>query len=216
MPGTAARTSAPPGWRWARADLPSQNLTAVTADPAIGPETLGVLVPWDCSRAIPPYVVLVGREREMAAVRLLLRRAAAGTGGVLVVHGPPGAGRTTLADAAAAEGRQQGFPVLRVAAAPGGPARMVWAQLVREAGGPLEVARLLLEGEAGPLDLDRAAEVLASAVPRLIVVDDLDRAGPAAAAVLPVLGARVAGSATAVVGPRRRPWARGRRCAWGR
>ena len=84
-----------------------------------------------------------------------------------------------------------GFAVLRVAAAPGGPARMVWAQLVREAGGPPEVARLLLEGEAGPLDLDRAAEVLASAVPRLIVVDDLDRAGPAAVEVLPVLAARV-------------------------
>ncbi len=52
----------------------------------------------------------------MAGVSLLLRRAAAGTGGVLVVHGPPGAGRTTLADAAAAQGRQLGFAVLRVAA----------------------------------------------------------------------------------------------------
>jgi hypothetical protein len=32
---------------------------------------------------------------------------------------------------------------------------------------------------------------LVSAAPRLIVVDDLDRAGPAAAEVLPVLAARV-------------------------
>jgi len=75
---------------------------------------------------------------------------------------------------------------------------MVWAQLVREAGGPTEVARRLLEPDAGPLDLDRAAEVLVSAVPRLIVVDDLDR-DRAAVEVLPVLAARVAGSATAVV-----------------
>ena len=43
---------------------------------------------------------LVGRDREVAAVGLLLDRAAAGTGGVLVVYGPPGAGRTALAEAA--------------------------------------------------------------------------------------------------------------------
>ncbi|HCU91659.1 MAG TPA: hypothetical protein DHU96_02425 [Actinobacteria bacterium] len=36
----------------------------------------------------------------MAAVGLLLDRAAAG-GGVLAVYGPPGAGRTALAEAAA-------------------------------------------------------------------------------------------------------------------
>src|SRR5262249_58979840 len=50
-----------------------------------------------------------------------------------------------------------------------------------------------------PLDLDRRAEVLASGAPRLVVVDDLDRGGRAAVEVLPVLAARVAGSATAVV-----------------
>src|SRR5487761_1686770 len=116
---------------------------------------------------------LVGRDREMAAVRLLLERAAAGTGGVLVIHGPPGAGRTPLADAAAAEGRRRGFAVARVAAGPAGPARMVGAQL--------------------------AAEALVSAVRRLLVIDDLDRGGPGAVGVLPVLTARAAGSSTAVV-----------------
>ena len=114
------------------------------------------------------------------------------------MYGPPGAGRTALADAAAEEGRQRGFAVARVAAGPAGPARMVWAQLVREAGGPAEVARRLLEPDAGPLDLDRAAEALVSAAPQLIVIDDLDRGGAPAVEVLPVLAARVAGSATAV------------------
>ena len=144
-------------------------------------------------------VRLIGRDRELAALRVLLDRAAAGIGGVVVIHGPAGAGRTALADAAAGEGRQRGLAVARVAAGPAGPARMVWAQLVREAGAPAEVARRLLEPDAGPLDLDRAAEALVSAAPCLIVVDDLDRGGAAAVEVLPVLAARVAGSATAVV-----------------
>jgi hypothetical protein len=143
-------------------------------------------------------VRLIGRDQELAALRVLLDRAAAGSGGVLVMYGPPGAGRTALADAAAGEGRQRGFAVARVAAGPAAPARMVWAQLVREAGGPAEVARRLLQPDAGPLDLDRAAEALVSAAPRLIVIDDLDRGGAPAVEVLPVLAARVAGSATAV------------------
>jgi len=143
-------------------------------------------------------VRLIGRDQELAALRVLLDRAAAGSGGVLVMYGPPGAGRTALADAAAGEGRQRGFAVARVAAGPAAPARMVWAQLVREAGGPAEVAHRLLEPDAGPLDLDRAAEALVSAAPRLIVIDDLDRGGAPAVEVLPVLAARVAGSATAV------------------
>jgi hypothetical protein len=91
-------------------------------------------------RAVPAVYIsvvrLIGRDRELAALRVLLDRAAAGSGGVLVMYGPPGAGRTALAAAAAGEGRQRGLAVARVAAGPAGPARMVWAQLVREAGGP--------------------------------------------------------------------------------
>jgi hypothetical protein len=53
-------------------------------------------------RAVYISVVrLIGRDRELAALRVLLDRAAAGAGGVLVMYGPPGAGRTALADAAA-------------------------------------------------------------------------------------------------------------------
>ena len=150
-------------------------------------------------RRYTSVVGLVGRARELAALRLLLDRAAAGAGGVLVIYGPPGAGTTALADAAAGQARRRGLAVARVAAGPGGPARMVWAQLVREAGGPAAAARRLLEEDAGPLDLDRAAEAMVSAGPRLMVVDDLDRGGRAAVEVLPVLAARAAGSATAVV-----------------
>jgi len=134
----------------------------------------------------------------MAAVGLLLDRAAAGAGGVLVVYGPPGSGRTALAEAAAGEGRRRGFAVARVAVAATGPVRLAWAQLIRQTGGPDALARHLLE-EAGPLELDDAAEALVSVGPRLIVVDDVDRRGSGAVEFLPVLAARVADSSTAVI-----------------
>jgi hypothetical protein len=134
----------------------------------------------------------------VAAVGLLLDRAAAGTGGVLVVYGPPGAGRTALAEAAAGEGRRRGFAVAWAAVTAAGPARMAWAQLIRQTGGPGAVARRVLE-EAGPLELDEAADALVSERPRLIVVDDVDRGGPGAVELLPVLAARVGGSSTAVI-----------------
>jgi tetratricopeptide (TPR) repeat protein len=134
----------------------------------------------------------------MAVVGLLLDRAAAGTGGVLVVYGPPGAGRTALAEAAAGEGQRRGFAVSPVVVAAAGPARMAWAQLIRRTGGPGAVARRLLE-DAGPLDLDDAADALVSERPYLLVVDDVDRDPAGAEELLPVLAGRVGGSSTAVI-----------------
>jgi hypothetical protein len=77
--------------------------------------------------------------------------------------------------------------------------RLVWAQLLRDADGPDELAAGLLDAEEGPLDLDSAARYLASAGPRLIVVDDVDRGGAEAAAMLSVVAARCAASGTAVI-----------------
>jgi KaiC/GvpD/RAD55 family RecA-like ATPase len=51
----------------------------------------------------------------MAEVERLLECAAGGQGGVLVITGPPGSGRTELAAAAAKEGARRGFEVLRTA-----------------------------------------------------------------------------------------------------
>ena len=48
----------------------------------------------------------------------------------------------------------------------------------------MQLAAGLLDPRAGPLHLDSAARYLASAGPRLIVVDDMDRGGPEAAAML--------------------------------
>ena len=50
----------------------------------------------------------VGRETERAEARRMLERAVAGHGGVLLIGGEPGVGKTRLAEEVLAEGRQRG------------------------------------------------------------------------------------------------------------
>jgi DNA-binding CsgD family transcriptional regulator len=54
----------------------------------------------------PPGVQLLGRRREREVLGGLLGAARDGDGGVLVVHGEPGVGKTALLDWTVAEGRQ--------------------------------------------------------------------------------------------------------------
>ena len=143
-------------------------------------------------------MAVVGRRREMAEVERLLDCAAGGQGGVLVITGPPESGRTELAAAAAREGSRRGFEVLRTAAMRGQPGRLVWAQLLRDAGAPDDLVSRLLS-EPGPLDLDTIACELAAGSLRLLIIDDIDHGGEAALRVLRVVAARAAASATAVV-----------------
>ena len=151
-------------------------------------------------------VDLVERRRVLGEVASLLDRGGAGSGGVLVVAGPAGSGRTALADAAVEQARRRGFEVLRGTPVAGRAGRWVWAQLVRDAGGSGElVARLLAEPGDYDLDLDGAAVALCSGPRRLIVVDDLDRGGPDAVAVLAVLAGRVVAAPVAVLVTSRTP-----------
>jgi hypothetical protein len=134
----------------------------------------------------------------MAEVRRLLDGAADGRGGVLAITGPPGSGRTELAAAAAREGARRGFEVLRTAAVRGEHGGLAWARLLADAGVPDDLAARVLS-DAGPLALDGIVRVLGSGNRRLLVIDDIDHGGTAAAHVLQMVAARAAASSTAVV-----------------
>src|ERR1700750_206936 len=75
------------------------------------------------TRASPPLLrsgrALLGRERERAALERLLDDVRAGRGGVLVVHGEAGVGKTALLDYAAEAG-----PDFRIARTSGVEAEM--------------------------------------------------------------------------------------------
>jgi hypothetical protein len=69
----------------------------------------------------------------------------------------------------------------------------LWADV-----GAAQAAARLLEGGAGPLQLDRAARQLAAGSRRLLVVDDLDHGGSEAVEFLAVLAGRLAAGSSAV------------------
>ena len=122
-------------------------------------------------------VLIAGRRRELEQIGRLLDRAEIGAGGVLVVVGPRGSGKTALVEAATIEARRRRLDVLRASPAEGQPGRLVWAQLLRDTGAPDGLAADLVDAEARPLDLDSAARHLVSGPARLIVVDDVDQPG---------------------------------------
>lgn len=144
-------------------------------------------------------MLVTGRRAELAEVGHLLDGAGRGTGGLLVITGPAGSGKTLIAESAAADARARGFEVLWARPAEGQPGRLVWARLLRGAGAPDGTIAALIADNAGPLDLDDAAAHLASGPRRLIVIDDVDRGGPDAAAMLPVVAAHCQRAAVAVL-----------------
>lgn len=113
---------------------------------------------------------LVGRRRELVAVAQLLDRAAAGNGGHLIVTGSPGAGKSALTAAAADLARARGIPVFHAAGPVPGTGLPRWIGLPDDPAG----------GEpapgSGPADLDHVARTIAEGGPRLLLVDDADRA----------------------------------------
>ena len=113
---------------------------------------------------------LVGREDELAGLRRLCERSAAGRGGALVYYGPSGAGKTALLAAAADEARELGLEVLQAAFLPG-EGQAAWVRLGVQAG--------LAEAEIG--ELPRA---LTGPANRVLLVDDVHLAGGAAIEML--------------------------------
>ncbi len=140
---------------------------------------------------------LVGRRREIAEFERLLGQAQDGHGGLLVVTGPPGSGKTALIDAAGDEARRRRFAVVRGTPAPGQPPRLVWARLLRDLDAAESLVAAVMAADTA-LDLDAAIRVLVTGGPRLVLIDDIDRSADAADP-LAVVAARAAGTRTAVI-----------------
>lgn len=124
---------------------------------------------------------IIGRQAELAQVR----RAASGTGRVLVITGDAGMGKTTLLDAAAAQGALRASGSESEANLAFAGLHQLLAPVLRQAAGTAEASRLqcafgIGDGEPDPdvMGLGLAALRLLSDTGGLLVIDDahwLDR-----------------------------------------
>lgn len=140
----------------------------------------------------------VGRVAEIGEIDALLEAAAAGSGGVVTLVGPQGSGKTALIAAAAEMARDRGFEVLGASPVRGQPGRLVWAQLLHDAGAAEEDSRGLLD-RGDLLAASAALWALTAGRRRLIVIDDIDTGGHDAVEVLALVASRVVVSSTAVL-----------------
>jgi len=136
----------------------------------------------------------VGREAERAEIRAALARAAAGQGGLVLLVGEPGIGKTRLADEASDDARALGFEVVwgRCWEGEAPPAYLPWTQVMRTIAAPAggravalgpvlpELGSAPAAGEAAGFELLEAVmadlEAAAARRPLLLVFDDLHAA----------------------------------------
>jgi DNA-binding winged helix-turn-helix (wHTH) protein len=212
--GEAIKSVARRGYRF------SANVVAIAAadakDAAAAPAESARSRPGDAARAL-----FVGREDALATLREAWREAATGHGAVALVTGPPGIGKTRLAEVFAAEAARGGARVLtgRAREGEGVPALWLWTEAVRDLapGADGALARLasgaepaLAEGESerSPeqsrfLLFDGVARALVAASrerPIAIVLEDLQWAGTASLRLLEHLCFEIEGAPLLVVG----------------
>ncbi|MDN5930886.1 MAG: ATP-binding protein, partial [Pseudonocardia sp.] len=149
--------------------------------------------------------MLVGREPELR--ELLGAMAAAvedGRGFTALIGGEPGIGKTRLAGECAARLRAGGVTVAWAACRQdgGAPPYWPWAQLLRRLGHP---GVLAAPAQAEPefarfLLFEAVADVLRSAAPVVLVLDDLHWADQPSLLLLDALGAHVGAASVIVLG----------------
>jgi len=153
---------------------------------------------------------LAGRDQELAALRQWLAEALAGHGRLVVLTGPPGIGKTRLAEELADGARRSGQRVLwgRAVEEQGAPPLWPWRRILSAVGGVDESARLIGSGVADSARSDdlaaarfRAAAAAADAVTAaagaadlLVVLEDMQWADHASLFLLRELAAELPGS----------------------
>jgi DNA-binding CsgD family transcriptional regulator len=134
--------------------------------------------------------VLVGRDTELAVLDALVTQTAAGAGGIVLLTGEPGVGKTRLARVGTerAAGAAVSWGACRESE--GAPPLWPWLQVIRHLGGS-GVAVSAAEGAAARYRLyERIEHTLAAQArdkPQLIVIDDLHRADEASLRLLAYL-----------------------------
>jgi DNA-binding CsgD family transcriptional regulator len=139
----------------------------------------------------PAASTLIGREAELAALDMLCTQTADGAGGVVMLAGEPGVGKTRLAREAAGRAGDLAVSWGACRESEGAPPLWPWAQVLRRLGqtqlsaepGGDSSARFRLFERIGQVLLETAADR-----PHVVVIDDLHRADETSLRLLGYLG----------------------------
>ena len=158
---------------------------------------------------------MVGRSAQLVVLDRRLAEAAEGFGGLILLTGEPGIGKTHFADEATLRARRLGFRAVtgRCRETEGAPPFWPWTQVLRavrsgSAREPLSALRPILDAEPGPeTDRSRLFDAMTRLLaeesldrPLLIVLDDLHRADHASLGLLRFLAPIVRDSRLLVIG----------------
>lgn len=140
----------------------------------------------DPAAATPGRGPFVGREREVQEIGAALAGAQGGRGGLYLISGEPGVGKTRLVERVAADATARGFHVLwgRCWESGGAPAYWPWVQVLRAALRGRDPAELVRTAGRVVGHLGQLVPELAPALPARAWIPDLPLDTPAQARVV--------------------------------